>query len=278
MDSFICWLGGKSKLSNWIINQMPPHKMYVEVFGGAGWVLFRKPRSEKEIFNDIDSDLINLFICCRDKPNELVKAMEFLPQSRELHRLFYTESLKMKAKLGDVDRAAKFFYVLNYAFQGHLGSYRVHPGGTSEIESYLYQMAKCSYRLRRVSIENLDWKKLIENTDGPETLFYLDPPYTSTIVSKDRKHRDYSHLMDSSDHDALAETLKHIEGKFLLSYDDSPEVRKLYGGGTWAHLTTTPEVFYSGQTTKQHRRPILKHELLISNFPLLKKKSTTERR
>lgn len=229
MDSFLNWMGGKSKLSNFIIRHIPPHKLYVEVFGGAGWVLFRKPRSETEIFNDLDSDLINLFMVCRDKSDELVKAMEFLPQSRELHRLFYSESLKTKAKLGDVERAARFFYLLNYSFQGHIHSYCPKPGGNSTIETYLSQMKKCAHRLRRVSIENLDWKTLIENADGPDTLFYLDPPYTSTLDAKGKK--EYTHVMPREDHEAMAETLKRIKGKFLLSYDDVPEVRKRYRGG-----------------------------------------------
>lgn len=268
MDSFLNWLGGKSKLANWIINQMPPHKLYVEVFGGAGWVLFRKPRSEKEIFNDIDSDLINLFMVCRDQPDALAKAMEFLPQSRELHRLFYSESRKTKARLGDIERAARFYYVMRYSFQSHLQSYSPVPGGSScLIESGLAGMKTCSYRLRQVSIENLDWRRLIKNADGPDTLFYLDPPYLSTL---DAGKATYMRQMAQSDHSALAETLKHIKGKFMLSYDDTPATRRAYGN--WAHISKTPDLTYSSHVNRTCPDSILTTELLISNFSRSSKK------
>jgi hypothetical protein len=62
MNSFIAWIGGKSILADTIVSMMPAHKTYIEVFGGAGWVLFRKEPSKVEVWNDLNSDLVNLFM------------------------------------------------------------------------------------------------------------------------------------------------------------------------------------------------------------------------
>lgn len=64
MESFIAWVGGKRLLRKEIVNRFPQDgvKKYVEVFGGAGWVLFYKDKhAEKEVYNDVNSELVNLF-------------------------------------------------------------------------------------------------------------------------------------------------------------------------------------------------------------------------
>ena len=63
MNSFISWIGGKKLLRNEIVKRFPEtFGRYVEVFGGAGWVLFFKDKhAEMEVYNDADGDLVNLF-------------------------------------------------------------------------------------------------------------------------------------------------------------------------------------------------------------------------
>ena len=61
----LAWLGGKSRLADRIIDVMPDHQTYCEVFAGAAWVLFKKPESKVEIINDINSDLTNLYRCVK---------------------------------------------------------------------------------------------------------------------------------------------------------------------------------------------------------------------
>lgn len=67
MNSFISWIGGKNSLKKEIIKRFPEDmERYVEVFGGAGWVLFYKDKhAPVEIYNDINSDLVNLYRCVR---------------------------------------------------------------------------------------------------------------------------------------------------------------------------------------------------------------------
>ena len=80
MDSFIGWVGGKKALRDVIISNFPeiPPARYIEVFGGAGWVMFRKERTkgQLEVFNDIDSNLINLYRCVKFHPDELKRELQ----------------------------------------------------------------------------------------------------------------------------------------------------------------------------------------------------------
>lgn len=53
--------GGKFRLASWILQWLPPHRIYTEVYGGAASILLRKARSHGEVYNDIDGDIVNLF-------------------------------------------------------------------------------------------------------------------------------------------------------------------------------------------------------------------------
>lgn len=57
INSPIKWVGGKSRLRKFIIPLIPAHTCYVEVFGGAGWVLFGKQPSQVEVLNAIQAKL-----------------------------------------------------------------------------------------------------------------------------------------------------------------------------------------------------------------------------
>ena len=75
MDSFISWIGGKKLLRKAICERFPQDTIekYVEVFGGAGWVLFHKPKhAQFEVYNDINSYLVNLFKCVKYHPKAVI--------------------------------------------------------------------------------------------------------------------------------------------------------------------------------------------------------------
>ena len=89
MDSFMAWVGGKKSLREQIVVRFPlNYERYIEVFGGAGWVLFYKNQgSEQEVFNDYNNHLINLYRCVRDNPNKLKYKLQYMLHSREEHRV-----------------------------------------------------------------------------------------------------------------------------------------------------------------------------------------------
>jgi DNA adenine methylase len=70
-------------LAEWIISNFPPHRVYVEPFGGAASVLLQKRRTYSEVYNDLGGELVNLFTVVRDRGLELVKVLELTPFARE---------------------------------------------------------------------------------------------------------------------------------------------------------------------------------------------------
>lgn len=115
MNSFISWIGGKKLLRDDILARLPPeYDKYIEVFGGAGWVLFRRtPDKRMEIYNDFNSNLVNLFRCVRDKPDKLKYKLRYVLNSREdFDWIAMLHKKKLFSKLHDVDRAAKFYQLI----------------------------------------------------------------------------------------------------------------------------------------------------------------------
>ena len=85
MNAFMPWVGGKRALREQIVSMFPVfYERYIEVFGGAGWVLFHKnPGNDFEVYNDYNSLLVNLYRCVREKPDELIGHLRYVLNSRE---------------------------------------------------------------------------------------------------------------------------------------------------------------------------------------------------
>ena len=79
-----------------------------------------------------------------------------------------------------------------------------------------------SRRLQKVIIENQDFEVLIKHYDSPRSFFYCDPPYFAT----ESYYKDVG--FTKKDHIRLRDTLVGIKGKFLVSYNDCPEIRELW--------------------------------------------------
>jgi DNA adenine methylase len=77
------YFGGKWLLAPWIISNFPGHKTYVEPFGGGANVLLRKAPSKFEIYNDIDSNVVNFFRVLREDHRGLARLISLTPFSRE---------------------------------------------------------------------------------------------------------------------------------------------------------------------------------------------------
>ena len=218
------WIGGKSKLAKQIVGLMPDnHNLYVEVFGGALNVLYAKeiPAHGKyrEVANDFNSDLINLHRCIRNNPKKLQKYLNELFISRELFENIKRSTL---APRDNIEKGAFFFYKLQMGF-GSKGDNFAMSAKSRKPKNIYKDFYKWSDRLKMVTIENMDFQKLIENYDREETFFYCDPPYVGTeSMYKNKK------TFDLNDHKRLYLALKGVKGKFLLSYNDCEFVRGLY--------------------------------------------------
>lgn len=221
MNSFTGWIGGKKLLRNEIIKRFPENiGRYIEVCGGAGWVLFHKEKhANMEIYNDVNSNLVNLFKCVKFHCPELQRELSFMLNSREMFEDFKNQFLNTIG-LTDIQRAARFFMLLKTSYGNNGRSYGCIKKDINVVVQYLEDIAQ---RLSRVIIENKDFEDLIRVYDKPDALFYVDPPYYGT-------EGYYQALFTPQDHVRLNETLKNTKGKFILSYNDCDFVRGLYRG------------------------------------------------
>lgn len=254
INSFMAWVGGKKALRDEILARFPiDYKRYIEVFGGAGWVLFHKPPgNDFEVFNDFNGNLVNLYRCVREQPEQLKDELRYLLNSR-LDFEYMKKILHSQAVLPEVRRAAYYYALIRYSY----------AAGTSTFGSQPHAMwnnfpliEAAAGRLQKVIVENKDCKKLIAQYDRTESFFYCDPPY----YQADQYYESVS--ADGFDHQGLAETLFGIKGKFLLSYNDCPYIRELY---------THPGIVIEGTTrlsniAQRYDNGKQYPELLISNY------------
>ncbi len=252
------WVGGKSRLRAEILKRFPSHTCYVEVFCGAGWVLFGKDpaTSKSEVLNDLDGELINFYRVLKHRPAEFAEQFHLELVRRQL----FNEYRRFEEGKTELERAMRFYYVLRLCFGGRreersFGTSATKPPGLPLSRIY-FQAQQFSSRLERVVIENLPWQKCLSVYDRPHTFFYLDPPYPST------RKDDYCSRMSWDQHEALAGALKLVQGKFLLSYQDHPRICRLYRG-RGLKTERLPVTYSLGNKSGAGWRT---HELLIRNF------------
>lgn len=221
------WIGGKHYLANRLAERIAaiPHRCYAEPFIGMGGVFLRRARrAPVEVINDRAGDVVNLFRVLQRHPAALVGELRYGIAARETYdRLLRVDP----ATLTDIERAARFYYLQQCAFSGTIGgTFRVSATQPSKLHSgrLLFALRKLHHRLIGVQIENQDFEAFIRRFDRPTTLFYLDPPYwgCETYYGKG--------LFSRADFARLAAVLRSIEGRFILSLNDTPGVRETFGG------------------------------------------------
>lgn len=175
INSFMAWVGGKKALRDEILARFPRnYKRYIEVFGGAGWVLFHKPPgNDFEVFNDFNGNLVNLYRCVREQPEALRNELRYMLNSR-LDFEYMKGMLHSQAVLPDVRRAAYYYALIRYSYAAGTSTFGSQPHAMWNNFTLIESAAG---RLQKVVIENKDCVKLIRQYDRPESFFYCDPPY-----------------------------------------------------------------------------------------------------
>lgn len=218
----INWFGGKYYMANSIIEMFPNHKTYVEVFGGAGHILFKKKPSEIEVYNDIYSDLYNFFRIIRDeeKSKRLIKKIQLTPYSRK--EFLYCRD-NWENEIDEIEKIRMWYVSAMQSFSTNFSTWShsksVSRRGMSQaVSKWLGNVDEnlplAIERLRQVQIENMDCNKLIEKYSGKDTLFYLDPPYVHETREMTYK---YQHEMTNDMHINLVKTLLSSDGMFIMS-------------------------------------------------------------
>lgn len=246
MNSFISWIGGKKLLRKKILEQFPEdYGRYIEVFGGAAWVLFGKEEKGMEVYNDVNSNLINLYRCVKYHPEALQQELDGVFMSREL----FFDAIQEVNGMTDIQRAARFFIAIKESYGTTLDSFGVRPKNMRKAVDFL---KIASERLNKVVIENLDFEHLIRTYDRVDALFYLDPPYYDA-------EKYYPDRFLPEDHERLRNILSNIRGRFLLSYNDCREIRNLYDGYKILEIDRSDNLCIKSETRRYK-------ELIIKNY------------
>lgn len=232
--NLIPWVGGKARIIGRLIPLFPPHKRYVSVFGGSAADLLGKPRSQEEIYNDLNANLVNVFRVLRNdaRRKRLCFALEHTPYSR----MEYIRCLALlKTSDGsDVERARAFFVCATFGYGGkdpvvgNRGNFTVNLkiAHSSRWDQVTLHIQKVARRFRHVLIESRDWLHVLDKHDGNDTFFYVDPPYvpTSRITA-----RVYQHEMSEGDHERMVNRLRVVAGHVMLSGYPNDLYDKLLG-------------------------------------------------
>ncbi|WP_042472848.1 DNA adenine methylase [Bacillus ndiopicus] len=208
--------GSKWSMADWIISHMPEHSTYVEPFFGSGAVFFNKEKSPIETINDMDSQVVNLFRVIRDYPDQLARAINFTPLSREEYYAAYETDPENQIE------DARRFLVRCWQAIGAKTSDRTGwrslisangPDTAKEWSKLPQKILLVATRLKQAQIENQPATKLLERYARKDVLVYADPPY----VIETRTKRHYKHEMTIEDHIELLEILDAHPGPVLLS-------------------------------------------------------------
>jgi DNA adenine methylase len=213
--------GSKWRLAQWILSYFPPHKIYVEPFGGGASVLLRKRPATQEIYNDLDQEIVNVFRVMRDpvQAEELRRLLFYTPHSRAEYDLSYeaaacpVETARrtiVRAYMGHGSNSATGQY--KYGFRGkRMGS----AGPALDWSRYESCIPGFVGRLRTVTLECSPAVDILRKYDSPDTLFYVDPPYLRNTRTT---HGDsYRYEMSELEHVELSGLLHGLSGMVLLS-------------------------------------------------------------
>ncbi|WP_042678535.1 DNA adenine methylase [Anaerosalibacter massiliensis] len=243
-------LGGKSRLRKQIIEMIPEHTCYVELFFGAGWVYFGKEKSKVEVINDIDKELINLFRMMKYHAPEIERMLEYEFSGRDIFEEYKNYTIDY---LTEIHRAVRFLYLISQSFAGK-GNHYGYGTNTRPCPQIFYKnvLGDIKERLRNTYVENLSFEKIIEKYDRDYTFFFCDPPYFETA--------GYGFEFGEKEHLLLRDKLKNIKGKFLLTINDHEKTRGWYKDFNFRNV----EVGYSVSNGNSGRRKY--KELIITNY------------
>jgi len=220
----IPWMGGKRRLAKKILPLFPVHTCYVEPFaGGAALFFMRAEPAKVEVLNDINGELVNLYRIVQNHLEEFIRQFKWALSSR---MIFEWEKIKRPETLTDIQRAARFYYLQKLAFGARADNPTFGTATTSPPRLNLLrieeELSAAHLRLSRVFIEHLSWDDCVKRYDRPHTLFYLDPPYWETT--------GYGESFPFVEYEKMAELMRTMQGKAVLSINDHPDIRELFKG------------------------------------------------
>lgn len=225
--------GGKWLLADWIISHFPPHRVYVEPYGGAASVLLQKERSYGEVYNDLDGEIVNLFRVIRENPRRLMRAVAWTPFSRVDYRgAFETSDDPIEQARRTIIRS--FMGFGSTAASGKNTGFRSNSNRSGTTPSHDWMnfppnIRLIGRRLRGVTIEHKSAMEVMAQQDDENVLHYQDPPYVHASRPSMSGDGAYRHEMTDADHRELAGFNATLKGMIVISGYRSDLYDELYG-------------------------------------------------
>ena len=218
--------GAKFRLAPWVLRHFPPHRTYVEPFGGAAGVLLQKPRSYAEVYNDLDGEIANFFWVLRDPGQRarLTEALVLTPYSRDEFDLAWQPTDEPVEQARRLCVRAQCGFGSAGATKGTRG-FRIDTARACSTAQHLWstfpdQLAAVGARISGVLIENRDATKVMRDHDRADTLHFVDPPYvhsTRSLQAGKGRGGYYCHEMTDDDHTALLAALCELKGFVVVT-------------------------------------------------------------
>lgn len=256
------YYGGKQNLVTTILPLIPKHTTYIEPFVGGGAIFWSKPKSEVEIINDYNRELINFYECVQNDFVDLEKMIRISLHSRSLHN-DATVIYNNPHMFSRLKRAWSIWVLSAQSFSSMLDGtwgYDKIKGTTSQKianrrDSFTVDL---SMRIQNVQIECTDALRVINSRDYKDAFHYCDPPY----FNSDCGHYDgYSR----DDFESLLKTLCRVEGKFLMSSYPSDILAEYTKSNKWYTIEIEQKVSVANGTGKPGKKKI---EVMTANYDL----------
>ena len=228
-------VGGKSKVAGWIVHHLPTYKIFVDVFGGSGAVadaVISPGTAKRYVYNDLDAKLYVFFKVLQGRGPEFSELVRLTPYSRR----FFDEALEIigdadrLSELDEIDQALAFLIANRQSFGAKMTPpWSITRDGEVNYDTWSKlpeSVINVYEKWRRVFLENLDYRELIDKWDDETTTFYLDPPYEG--VESDYYEVNKS---DGFDHEEMFTILQSIKGSYAVSYYDDGIVAKYESAG-----------------------------------------------
>jgi len=222
------YAGGKFYARNLILEHIPSHSNYIEPFAGGASIFFAKSKAKNNWLNDIDEALINTYLIIRDRPEELIAYLAGEQASKERHTYYK----KKFAPQNNLEAAARWFYLNRTSYSGIMKLQNCYWGYGEKYsmrpENWGRNILRTSAKLQNIEITCFDFEQVIKVVPDGSFLF-IDPPYFNADQEK-----FYTHSFSKNDHYRLVQLLREHKDriKFLLTYDNSLEVREMYDWAT----------------------------------------------
>ena len=252
------WHGGKCYLARRIIEHFPPHRVYLEPFGGAASVLLNKPPVDVEAYNDLDLRITRLFRVLQRQGSQFAERVQFIPYSQKE----FEDAVEYPPDSTELDKAVCDFVRWRQSFggKGQTWSYtttRARGGMAGDVNGWwtaIRQLPEIIERLKRVEILHQPALQAIHRFDGPDTLIYCDPPYLHE-TREPNSCSVYGVEMSEDDHRELAYVLNACQSKVVLSGYPSPLYDRLFS--SWRRVEFDIANHAAGGRRKARKREVL---------------------